>query len=75
MSSKRRFRRRSCEGKQRHDSYKQGKKHLQSLVLSNKAYGLLNVYHCKFCKGWHVGRVDKRTRQAIKAKREHAWYS
>ncbi len=62
MASKRRLRRRACEGKVRHDIESGAAAHKQRL-------GFPFVYYkCQFCSGWHVGRPDKRKRQSLRAK-------
>jgi hypothetical protein len=53
MSSKRRLRRKSCESKIRHPDKTSAILHLKA--LQRKTDDWLVVYHCKFCKGWHVG--------------------
>lgn len=54
MASKRHERRRGCEGKVRHPSAEVANRERKR--LNRVAYsGVLNVYHCRFCKGWHIG--------------------
>lgn len=53
MSSKRRIRRKACEGKQRHDT--QAAAHVHVVSLWRKDQSKMRSYHCQFCKGWHVG--------------------
>jgi hypothetical protein len=62
VSSKRRIRRRSCEGKQRHEDETGAVAHCKSLGWSWRAY------RCKFCKGWHVGRPTKKAKMAMRAR-------
>lgn len=52
---------RSCQHKIRHDSK-------AAALNARKAWrrrcnyrsGHLNVYHCEFCDGWHLGHPQKR---------------
>ena len=69
MSSKRRLRRRSCGIKVRHKTAQKAYVQIISLRRSGKCSGSLAVYHCKFCGGWHVGRLNKRDRRAMAARR------
>lgn len=58
MSSKRHIRRRGCEGKQRHTTHGRAAAHIRSLRAShNYRPEWLQVYRCKFCKGYHVGHA------------------
>ena len=61
MSSKRRIRRRSCEGKIRHRDSFEATSHVKG--LGGFPY---HVYKCKFCKGYHVGRYNEHTIFVIK---------
>jgi len=57
MASKRHIRRKSCEGKQRYTTVEAAKK---ALCIATRIYGrngVMNVYHCKFCKGVHLGHA------------------
>lgn len=56
MSSKRRLRRRTCERKVRHASEQDGLAALRSLRRSGDN-DVMNVYHCRFCGGWHTGHT------------------
>ena len=57
MASKRRIRRRSCEGKIRHKSKEAAFLHIRGLRNDGKDTNKqCHFYRCKFCKGWHVGR-------------------
>lgn len=67
MSSKRRLRRRSCEGKIRHTSKENARAAIRSMS-HNKIYGGQWPYKCQFCKGWHVGRPDKKRKKGMRAK-------
>lgn len=55
MSSKRRLRRRSCEGKVRHESAAGA--NIARAKLARRDDDRMNAYHCRFCGGWHVGHA------------------
>lgn len=57
MSSKRRQRRKACTGKKRHKNREEAEYH-RWLLYQQGSTGSLNVYHCKFCNGWHVGHRE-----------------
>lgn len=62
MASKRRQRRKSCEGKKRF-TLKEAK---AAAYIQLKKYGnRLHVYKCKFCKAYHIGHVNRRKIQGI----------
>ena len=64
MASKRRVRRRACEGKVRHPDEERAVAHCERLERqSSVAY---HAYHCRLCGCWHVGRM--RTWSAAQAK-------
>lgn len=53
MASKRRLRRKQCEGKTRYTSKAKAIDAAQSYL---RAFGIWKgAYHCQFCKGWHFG--------------------
>jgi hypothetical protein len=56
VSSKRRIRRKQCAGKVRHPSRALAEFQRYELVQARLARGPLNVYRCRFCRGFHVGR-------------------
>lgn len=62
MSSKRRLRRRSCEKKLRHENKIEAIAHSRSMGLP------WHPYKCRFCKGWHVGRLTKKAKMAWRAR-------
>lgn len=64
--SKRRLRRRSCTSKVRHAT-EQAAKHA-AWKLQRQGYSG-RAYKCPFCQGWHVGRMNRRQRQGMKARR------
>lgn len=56
MSSKRKIRRKSCDGKQKHESRNDAVNHKMTLVRKGIPIGAkLWVYLCSFCSRWHVG--------------------
>lgn len=55
MASKRRLRRRSCERKVRHESASGAWIARKHTTADKQERALLDVYACRFCKGWHVG--------------------
>jgi hypothetical protein len=50
--------RRSCDGKRRHESKKAANKHVIEMKRKYAARRL-HSYHCKFCDGWHVGHKPR----------------
>jgi hypothetical protein len=56
VASKRHKRRRGCEGKVRHTERADALQHLRQLRRIDHAWHL-NIYRCRFCKGWHVGHA------------------
>lgn len=70
MASKRAQRRRSCEGKIRHDTFEAAVAHAHSLRhktgdRSYCAYPQGSRNGCEFCGGWHVGRRPYRLTAAF----------
>lgn len=58
MSSKRRQRRNQCEAKLRHPNAHSARWALRKLLISPGFNGgTMDIYHCGFCKGWHVGHA------------------
>lgn len=58
MSSKRRLRRKSCEGKVRHVDPNAAQAAARSLVRAGKSRGgIIRVYCCSFCNGYHLGHA------------------
>jgi hypothetical protein len=56
MASKRRIRRKACEGKRQHETRPEANFHKMMLINNHLADpGSLWVYRCDFCKKWHVG--------------------
>lgn len=60
MSSKRRIRRRSCEGKHRYTSAKAARAAISGLHHRKGDQGYMQAYHCSFCGGFHFGHPPKR---------------
>ncbi len=55
MASKRHVRRKQCSGKIRHADQPSAKLALFRLTRLKGYTGHMNVYHCCFCGGWHIG--------------------
>lgn len=55
MASKRRLRRRECEGKARHTERGHAMIALRRLHQMHGHQGQLHVYRCPHCGGFHVG--------------------
>jgi len=55
VASKRRIRRKSCTGKQRHAAVADGQAHIAQLHRRFRYSGRMDVYRCRFCNGFHVG--------------------
>lgn len=68
MSSKRRIRRRSCEGKVAYATQTEAARQA-GLVRRAHQGGQWSAYHCDFCGKWHVGRPSARQRQAMRDRR------
>ena len=64
MASKRRLRRKACEGKQSYAT-------LEAATAVTQRLRGLNAYKCKHCSGFHVGHPPGRVRQSLAAKRRH----
>lgn len=57
MASKRRLRRKSCEGKVRYQTPQIAMSVLFRLKRQKKLNGVLNTYKCKFCGKFHLGHA------------------
>ena len=57
MSSKRAARRRSCQGKRRHDDWNGANAALRSLLVRKVDHGHMQVYRCPACHGFHIGQA------------------
>lgn len=66
MASKRRLRRKACEGKRRHADEAGARVE----VAKARVRGL-HAYQCPHCSGWHVGHPPARVRQGLAAKRRN----
>lgn len=61
MASKRRIRRRQCSGKGRFDTHAAASAAMHSVIRAGKARGgLLHIYRCQFCGGYHFGHAPHR---------------
>lgn len=68
MSSKRRLRRKSCDGKKKFATQTEAMK----IVWKMKSDGeIVHTYKCQFCKGWHIGHYHRPTH---KTEFEVKWY-
>ncbi|GEM_PF-3464900 len=66
MSSKRRIRRRSCEGKKQYATYEEALK--SALAVSDDLKETVSAYECEFGKHFHIGHPSKRRLQSKQAK-------
>lgn len=57
MSSKRAIRRKECGGKVRYESAGAAAYVVGQMRRAGKVDGRMNVYSCKFCKGYHFGHA------------------
>lgn len=67
MASKRRLRRKACEGKVRYKSSKSA--HNEAMRRSRMTGHRLNSYRCEFCGGHHIGHMPYKIKQRIAASR------
>lgn len=72
MASKRHMRRKACEGKR---SYPTKEAAISASVSLRKRTGeRTNAYGpCKFCGHYHHGHMARRTKQALRVKRERGY--
>ena len=61
MASKRKIRRKQCGDKHRHTDRITAIRAADS--LRHRGESTLNVYHCKWCNGWHVGHLPGNLRR------------
>lgn len=71
MSSKRRLRHRSCESKTAYATRDEAVHNAGKLRWWNQG-GTWRAYRCAFCGKWHVGRPNRREREATAARRDGA---
>lgn len=67
MASKRRLRRKGCEGKVQHASREDAQAH--SNAMWRHAGGGTHIYHCKFGDHWHIGHPTSQQIQGMKARK------
>lgn len=67
-------RRRSCAGKQRHDSLGVAMAHVRYLKKSGMGQGELHAYLCRFCDSFHVGHAPFRIAKFLKKRRRVSAY-
>ncbi|RYM66295.1 hypothetical protein BSR03_01515 [Serratia proteamaculans] len=60
MASKRRLRRKQCEGKRRHKNFDCAMKEIRLLHQRHGHQGQLQPYRCPFCSMFHVGHTPGR---------------
>ena len=65
MASKRRVRRKSCEGKKKFDSMMAARAALFTLNRG-KLYHRLHCYQCQFCKQWHLGHLKHKVERIVR---------
>lgn len=68
MASKRRVRRRECEGKVRHGS-KEGA--MTAIRKGGQAFAGCHAYYCTICGSWHAGHPKRYRASTTPAK--HRW--
>lgn len=71
MASKRRVRRKACEGKIRYNSQEEGEKARNHIFHKKPEIHrtFLNVYRCKFCGYFHIGHLDANQQKARNAEK------
>ena len=74
MSSKRHLRKKSCEGKKRHDTFLDASRAAE--VMRDRHCQFLHAYRCPHCKKYHVGHTRPgtfapRTETTIREEREN----
>lgn len=65
MSSKRRVRRKACEGKVRYETFAQARS--AAFLRSRDTGEWIVPYRCRFGKHYHIGHQTVRARQALSA--------
>lgn len=68
MASKRRLRRKACEGKRRYDTpeaAQAAKYRLRRQTMETR----MNVYRCQFCNKYHIGHTPYNVRAEIKLRK------
>lgn len=64
MASKRRIRRKACEGKKCFDSQLSASRVTSRFRKQNE---WLMTYKCKFCHNWHIGHPNAKQKQGFAA--------
>ena len=72
MASKRRIRRKACEGKIRYENQKDAELARNHVFYKNPKihHSFLNVYRCKFCGFYHIGHLNKKQEHVRKLKKQ-----
>lgn len=60
MASKRRLRRKACQGKVRYTCAADAQWAMRGLHFGKGWQGYMQVYLCPFCKGYHYGHPPRR---------------
>lgn len=69
MASKRRIRRRQCNNKKRFETSGEAGYLAYKLMSNGKDRGsVVHVYRCKFCGGYHVGHMQRGTKNTLREK-------
>lgn len=71
MASKRHQRKKACEWKRSYPTLEAAVG--ASISLRKRTGDRTNAYHCPFCGRYHHGHTARRTRQALRAKRERGY--
>lgn len=69
MASKRRQRKKACEGKRRFASVHEAERAMFALLKNRKNPTRLHImrsYLCQFCKGYHFGHTPRAVRRHIR---------
>lgn len=64
MSSKRRLRRKQCEGKRKFADAQEATAFMKATYSASEK---IMTYHCNFCGGWHIGHLRRRDRAVREA--------
>ena len=59
MSSKRALRRKACDGKVRHADAAAAMLARAGLNRNKGYQGTMNIYRCRFCRGYHIGHARR----------------
>lgn len=65
MSSKRRLRRKECDGKTRYESYDKARDALYAMKRDKDDHSRMSVYKCSFCHKYHYGHTPTRVKRGM----------